>query len=138
MKPSPVTGSNTLPPIGKSYLYIETTSNNHGECVYCSLERTDIIQISKISFYYKRYSAEINHKAMLRFRIQFFFGDIIWSTRYNKPKNDYYTNQSEWKLVNINFTRENCGIKLVYDEITSPNSDMCFSIIAITHSVYYV
>ena len=50
LTPSPDTGSNTLPPIGKSYLYIETSSNNHGEGVYCSFERTDIIQFSKITF----------------------------------------------------------------------------------------
>ena len=48
--PSPDTGSNNLPPIGKSYLYIETGANNYGSNVYCSFERTDIIQISKISF----------------------------------------------------------------------------------------
>ena len=50
LTPSPDTGSNVLPPIGKSYLYIETNSNNHGENVFCSFERIDIIQISKISF----------------------------------------------------------------------------------------
>ena len=51
LTPSPDTGSNTLSPIGKSYLYIETSSNNHGSNVYCSFERTDIIQISRISFH---------------------------------------------------------------------------------------
>ena len=54
LTPSPDAGSNTLPPIGESYLYIETSSNNHGEGVYCSFERTDIIQISRSSFYYNR------------------------------------------------------------------------------------
>ena len=49
LTPSPNTGANTLPPIGIYYLYIETSSNNHGDNVYCSFERTDIIQISNIS-----------------------------------------------------------------------------------------
>ena len=69
LTPSPDTGSNTLLPIGKKYLYIETSSKNHGECVYCSFERTDIIQISKISFFYNRYSAENDHKTIGRLRI---------------------------------------------------------------------
>ena len=94
LTPSPDTGSNTLPPIGTSFLYIETSSNNHGEGVYCSFERTDIIQIINISFYYIRYSAENDHRAMGRFRIQLLSGNT-WSTRYNLPKNDYYTNRSE-------------------------------------------
>ena len=117
-------------------MYIETSSNNHGDGVYCSFERTDIIQISNFSFYYKRYSAENDHRAMGRFRIQLLISDSNWSTRYSIPKNDYYTSQSEWKLVNLNFTEENYGIKLIYDEVTTPNSDKCFSNIKITHSVY--
>ena len=73
---------------------------------------------------------------MGRFKIQSLLSDNTWSTRYNIPKNDYYTSQSEWKIVNLNFTEENYGIKLVYDEITSPNSYICFSNITIVHSVY--
>ena len=57
---------------------------------------------------------------MGRFRIQLFLSDDTWSTRYNLPKNDYCTNQSEWKLVNLNFTEENYGIKLIYDEVSTP------------------
>ena len=38
-------------------MYIETSSNNHGhERVFVSWERTDIIQISNITFYYNRFS----------------------------------------------------------------------------------
>ena len=136
ISPSPDKGSNTLPPIGTSYLYIETSSNNHGQGVYCSFERTDIIQISRISLYYNRNSAQNNHKAMGTLRIQLLLSDNTWSTRYNIPKNESYTNQSERKLVNINFKEENYGMKIIYDEITTPNCDMCFSKITITHSVY--
>ena len=37
-------------PIGNAFMNIETSSNNHGNNVFCSWERTDIIQISKITF----------------------------------------------------------------------------------------
>ena len=73
---------------------------------------------------------------MGRLRIQLWLSDNTWSTRYNKPKSEFYTNQSEWNIVYLNFTEENYGIKMIYDEITSPNSDMCFSTITITHSLY--
>ena len=44
-------GATSLPPIGSAFMYIETISNNHGNCVFCSFERTDIIQITNITFY---------------------------------------------------------------------------------------
>ena len=40
------------------------------------------------------------------------------------------------EISQIKFTEENYGIKLIFDEIDSPNCDMCFSNITITHSVY--
>ena len=54
--PTPDTGATSLPPIGNSFMYIETSSNNHGDNVLVSWERTDIIQITNITFYYNRYS----------------------------------------------------------------------------------
>ena len=55
--PTGYTGSTSLPPIGNSFVYIEISSNNHGhEKVFICWERTDIIQISNITFYYKRFS----------------------------------------------------------------------------------
>ena len=42
----------SLAPFGDSFIYIETSANNHGPNVYCSFERTDNIQISKLIFYY--------------------------------------------------------------------------------------
>ena len=61
----------------------------------------------------------------------------FWLTRYTIPKNDQYSNtSSEWTLLNLNFTEDNYGIKLIYDQIDSPHADMCFSNISITHSVY--
>ena len=135
--PSPDTGSINLPPIGNAYMYIETSNNNHGLNVYCSRERTDIIQISNISFYYNRFSGDENNKAMGRFRVQLLKENSFWLTRYTISKNDNYTTQSEWKLLNLDFTEENFGIKLIYDQIDNANCDMCFSNISITHSVYY-
>ena len=72
-------------------MYIETSSNNHGhERVFVSCERTDIIQISNITFYYNRFSILTNNslKAMGRFKNQLLLEDNTWSTRYNIPKND--------------------------------------------------
>ena len=44
-------GATTSPPIGNSFMYIETSSNNHfHERVFVSWERTDIIQFSNITF----------------------------------------------------------------------------------------
>ena len=136
--PTGYSGATSLPPIGNSFMYIETSSNNHGDDVFVSWERTDIIQISNITFYYNRFSilTDDTKKSMCRFRIQLILEDNTWSTRYNIPKNDRYSNTStDWTLVNLNFTVENYGIKLIYDQIGTPHADMCFSNTTITHSV---
>ena len=121
-------------------MYIETSSNNHGhERVFVSWERTDNIQISNITFYYNRFSILTNNskKSMGRFRIQLLLEDNTWSTRYNIPKNDRYSDSpTQWTLVNLNFTVENYGVKLINDQIDTPHADMCFSNLTITHSVY--
>ena len=125
--------------IGDAFMYIETSSNNHGPNVFVSWERTDIIQISNITFYYNRFSILTNDnlKNMGRFRIQLLLEDNTWSTQYTIAKNSHYNNTStEWKLLNLDFTVENYGIRLVYDQIDTPHADMCFSNITITHSVY--
>ena len=138
--PTNDSGASSLPPIGNSFMYIETSSNNHGhERVFVSFERTDIIQITNITYYYNRFSILTNEdkKSMGRFRIQLLLGDNTWSTQYTIDKNTQYSNTStEWKLLNLKFTTENYGIKLIYDQIYTPHADMCFSNITITHSVY--
>ena len=74
---------------------------------------------------------------MGRFRIHLLLEDNTWSTRYNTPKNDQYSNSStQWTLVTMNFTVENYGVRIIYDQIDTPLADMCFSNITITHSVY--
>ena len=137
--PSNYSGATSLPPIGNSFLYIETSSNNHGANVFVSWERTDIIQISNITFYFNRFSilTTDNLKNMGRFRIQLLLDDNTWSTQYTIAKNTQYSNsETEWKILNLDFTTENYGIKLILDQIDTAHSDMCFSNITITHSVY--
>ena len=71
--PTSDSGATSLPPVGSAFMYIETSSSNHGHNrVFVSWERTDIIQITNITFYYNRFSilTNANLKAMGRFRIQ--------------------------------------------------------------------
>ena len=136
--PTIESGATSLPPIGNCFMYIETSANNYGYGVFTNMERTDIIQITNISFYYNRYSiSDPDLRSMGQFRIQLLLEDNIWTTQYTIPKNSQYSdNSTDWILLNIDFTVENYGIKLIYDEIDSPHADMCFSNITITHSVY--
>ena len=119
-------------------MYKETSSNNNGDNVFCGSERTDIIQISNITFYYNRFlSSDSNLRAMGQFRIQFLLEDNTWSTQYTTPKNDRYSDTStDWTLLNLNFTVENFVTKIIYDKIDTTHADLCFSKITITHSVY--
>ena len=137
--PTGFSGATSLSPIGDAFMYVETSSNNHGSNVFLSWERTDIIQISNITFYYNRFSISTNDnlKNMGRFRIQLLLDDNTWSTQYTIDKNTQYSDsESEWKLLNLGFTVENYGIKLILDQIETAHSDMCFSNITITHSVF--
>ena len=58
--PTGYSGSKSLPPVGTTFVYIETSSINHGNNVFVSFERTDIIQISNIIIYYNRFSILTN------------------------------------------------------------------------------
>ena len=133
-------GATNLPPIGKSFMYIETSSNNQGhEIVFVSFERTDIIQITNITFYHNRFSILTNDdlKNMGRFTIQLLSEDNTWSTQYTIAKNSQFSdNSTDWTFLNLDFKQQNYGIKLIYDQIDTAHADMCFSNITITHSVY--
>ena len=73
---------------------------------------------------------------MGRFRIQLLLEDNNWSTRFNIPKNDRYSDPStQWTKLGLNFADENYGIKLIYDQIDTTHADMCFSNLTITQSV---
>ena len=70
--PTESTGAPNIPPICNSFMFIETNSIIFGPNVFCSFERTAIIQISFITFYFNRYSnPRIEVKAMGNFRILF-------------------------------------------------------------------
>ena len=108
--PTGNSGATSLPPIGTAFMYIETSSGNHGNIVFCSFERTDIIQITNITSYYNRFSilTENNLKAMGRFTIQLLLEDNTLSTQYIIPKNSQYgTTSTEWTLLNLDFTVQN-------------------------------
>ena len=63
--------------------------------------------------------------------------DNTWSTQYTIAKNTQHSGKSsDWTLLNLDFTVENYGIKLIYDQIDTTHADMCFSNITLTHSVY--
>ena len=71
------------------------------------------------------------------FRIQIIVAKNTWRTRFNIPKNDRYNDTStERTLVKLNFTVENYGIKLIYDQIDTTHADMCFGNFTITPSVH--
>ena len=92
----------SLPPIGNSFMYNETSSNNHGNNVFVSFGRIDILQICNLTFYYNRFSILTidSSKSMGRFRIQLILEDNTWSTGYNIPKNDRYSDTStDWTLL---------------------------------------
>ena len=137
--PTGDSGANSLPPIGNTFMYIETSSNNKGESVFVSWERTDFLQITNITFYYNRFSilTSDSHKAMGRFRIQLLLEDDTWNTQYIIAKNYQYSDTStDWTLLNLDFTIANYGIKLIYNEIDTAHAYMCFSNITLTYSVY--
>ena len=74
---------------------------------------------------------------MGRFRIQLLLDDNTWTTQYTIDKNTQYSDsESERNLLNLDFTVENYGIKLILDQIDTAHSDMSFSNLIITHSVY--
>ena len=122
-------------------MHIETSSNNHGPNVFLSWEGTDIIQITNRTFYHNRFSilTDDNLQNMGRFRFQLLWEDNTWSTQYTIHKNEQYTNiPTDWILLNLDFAVEIYSIKLILYQIDTAHSDMCFSKITITHSVYWI
>ena len=103
-------------------MYIETSSDNHGhEGSFVSLKRTDILQINNIPFCHNRFSilTDDNSKSMGRFRIQLLLEDNTWSTQYTITKNGRYSDSdSEWTLLNLNYTVESYGIKKIMIKLT--------------------
>ena len=138
--PTSSSRATVLPRIGNAFMYKETSGNNSGnDNTFVSWERTDIIQITNISFYYNRYSIlTYDHlNRMGRFRIQLLLIDDTWSTVYTRAENTQFNDTStEWTLINLNFTQKKIGNKLIPDRIESAHADMGFSNITKTLSVY--
>ena len=137
--PTPQTGATILPPTGNAFMFVETSSNTNGNHTYVIWERTDIIQITNITFYYNSFwiLTDDSLKRMGRLRIDVKLDDNTWSNQYTIAENSQYSDSStDWSLINLDITVENYGIRLVYDRIQSAHADMCFSNITITHSVY--
>ena len=139
--PTGDSGATSLAPIGSCFMFVETSANNHessNDNVFVSFERTDIIHISNITFYYNRFSTSIpDKKNMGKFEIQL-LRNGVWQTEYTMNKNtNFSTLSSDWTLFNMYIiSQPNYGIKLVYSGINSAHSDMCFSDISITHSLF--
>ena len=133
---TPKTGATNLPTISDSFWYVEGGANNGGQNIFCSSERTDIIQISYVGFHFNC-SSSGSSKSMCCFRNQLLLGDDKWSILFKIPKKDS-DSSTQWILPGVNFMKKNYGIKLVYDEIDSSVADMSFSNISITHSVYHM
>ena len=81
--PTGFSGATSLPPIGNAFMCIETSSKIHRNNVFVSWERTDIIHITDITFYYNRFSilTDDSKKSMGRFMIQLLLQDNTWSTQ---------------------------------------------------------
>ena len=135
--PTGYSGATVVPPIGDTFMYIETSGNNFGENVFCIWERIDIIQISNITFYYNRFSIQGDFRAMGRFQIQTLTKDNVWLTKFMIPKHTQFSTLStDWTILSPNITDENYGVKFIYDQIDSVHADMCFSNITITYSPF--
>ena len=69
--PTGHSGTTSLPPIGTSFMYFETSSNNHvSDNFFVSFERTDNIQITKKTFYYNILSILTNDSLKSRGRLR--------------------------------------------------------------------
>ena len=139
--PTGESGPTSLPPIGTAFMYLESNGNNSSnENIFVSWERTDIIQITNITFYYNRYSINLDsHKNVGRFRIQLVLEDNTWLTVYTIAKNTQYSDNSrDWTLLNLDFTQVNYGIKLIYDQIDTANADMGFSNITTNNNTFCI
>ena len=136
--PTQNSGATELPPIGNSFMYLESSGNNNGDNTYVKLIRTDIIQITNISFYYNRFSiSDEKLRAMPRFRIQILLENRNWENKYTIEKNSQFSNLStEWSHLSLDITQENYGIQLIFDRISSAHADMCLSKISITHTLF--
>ena len=141
--PTGGSGPNDLPPIGSAYMDIESSGNNHdiaNDDVWVSWERTDIIDISSITFYHNRFStSDAAKRNMGRLDIQL-LRNGNWQIEFTIEKNTNFSiDESTWTLLNmIIISQPNYRIKLLYSGLNSAHSDMGVSNISLTHSFFNV
>ena len=129
-------GTTSQPPIGSLFMDLEPGAIIYEPKVYFSFQRTDMIDISNISFNHNRYSTGSSNQSMGRIRLQLLLDDNTWSNRYNIPNYDRYSNSStQMTLFSLIFNIEIFGIKLFYNEIDTALADLCSSIKTLTQSV---
>ena len=115
-------------------MYIETSQNNSGSGdLFVSFERTDFVQISNFTFLKNRYSI-LTDKSKNRQVVSEF--NYYWKIKLGVLDID----KLHLKMIDIvihqpEFTVENYGIELIYDQIDTTHADMCFSSIIITLSL---
>ena len=120
-------------------MYIETSGNNNNSAndnSFVSFERTDIIHIGNIAFYYNRFSISLSsHGKMGKLEIQI-LRNGSWETEYTMDKDTSFSALStDWTLLNTSIISEpKYGINLIFFGITTAHADRCFSDINITPS----
>ena len=122
-------------------MFIETSANNHNtenDDVFVSWERTDIIHISNITFYYNRFSTSDAVKRNMGKLEILLLRNGSWETFYTIEKNTIFSvDATIWTLLNLDITSQpNYGIKLIYSGLNNAHGDMGFSNISITHSIF--
>ena len=139
--PTGLSGAASLSPIGNCFMYIETSGINYDSFshdAFVSFERTDIIHISNITFYHKRFSTSIPEKRGMDILEIQLFRNGVWQTEFTIEKDTNFTALStDCSLLNMNkISQPNYGIKLIYYGINTAHADMCFSDNNKTHKIF--
>ena len=73
---------------------------------------------------------------MGRFRIHSLIDGQLEPEDMNDKTGNHGATTTEWTLLYLYFRHSNYGTKFVFDQIDTPDADMCFTKIMIIHSVY--
>ena len=116
--PTGQSGAESLPPIGNCFDYLENRGNigdSASDDVFVLFERTDFIHISRITFYYNRFSISLSsHRNMAKLEIQL-LRNGVWETEYTMDQDTNFSAlPTDRTLLNMNIiSQPNDGIKLV-------------------------
>ena len=88
-------GETSFPPIGESFMYIETSTDSHANNVFVSWVEIDVLKITNTTLLYTRYTNLTNDslKSKGRVRIQLLLADNTWCIRYNMKLIDIVIHQ---------------------------------------------